>query len=382
MNQERFEGDLSSAADRVVFERLPLELDTICTGHGYTMAGWDFNREAVSAAIKAGKMLNPSMELGTNICPWNCSFCFTESPDGPNLKSRLKHEISIERRLNLIREAADLGAKSINVIGAGEPTLDPNFWQLINKMRECDIRPIVYTEGSIKLGELDFCKRLYDSGATVVLKMNSLWNADYQNTVVRGSGEKFNQRSSNYFEDRQIVLNNLFECGFNRHDPTRLAFDTIICQENKDEVVALHRYARQNNIFVLFVNYLPSGRSSDGVSTAITKQEQMEIFAQMAEIDQREFGLAPHRSDFPYAGGTPCTIRGLGLYVKIGGQVFDCPGESEVLGNIQDEGGLKTAWEKARHIQKSFDGGCRPRDDFWNSHPEFLSKKQLPVLNL
>ena len=52
-------------------------------------------------------------------------------------------------------------------------------------MQEHGITPIVYTEGSLKLQDKDFCKRLYDSGATVVLKVNSLVNYEYQDAILR-----------------------------------------------------------------------------------------------------------------------------------------------------------------------------------------------------
>ena len=96
---------------------------------------------------------------------------------------------------------------------------------------------------------------------------------------------------------------------------------------------------------------------------AISRREQFAIFEQMAEVDRREFDL-DHRACFPYAGGVPCTIRGFGLFVKIKGQAFDCPGESQALGNVREEP-LGTIWEKARLIQQSFDGGCLPRKLFW-----------------
>ena len=153
------------------------------------------------------------------------------------------------------------------------------------------------------------------------------------------------------------------DLGFNDTDPTRLAFDTIICRENLAEIESIHRWARLHNIFVLFVNYLPSGRTSDGHTSAISWDEQRAVFDQLAEIDRVDFGMS-HSAHFPYAGGVPCTIRGLGVYVKIGGQVFDCPGESQRLGSVAEES-LKGVWERARSISAGFDGECLPRRLFW-----------------
>lgn len=362
------------------FSGLPPELDIIRTGIGYTMHGWDFSREVLTVAAKGRQMLNPAIELGTNFCPWNCGFCFTEDPANPEGdKRRLLNEMSLARRLELIEECAALGVKSINFVGAGEPTIDPNFWALIDKMQACGITPIVYTEASLRLTDRAFVQRLYASGATIVVKANSLWNADYQNAIVAGPPDRKRPNASNYTKTRNEAIEMLLEEGFASHYPTRLAFDTVVCRQNVGEITDLHRYARKKNIFVLFVNYLPSGRSSDGPDDALSREEQARLFQQLAAIDAKEFGIV-HDSRFPYAGGTPCTIRGFGLYIKIDGRVFDCPGESQALGHLKTDS-LATLWERVRPITESFDGGCFPRDQFWATHDATPDqKKRLVVL--
>lgn len=356
---------------------LPYEFDLRPANVGFTMRGWDFTRVEINQAIKSHRMLNPAIELGTNVCPWGCLFCFTEDPRNPSgRKRRLKSEMSLRERLTLIDEAAALGARSINWVGAGEPTIDPDFWQITEHITKSGITPIIYTEGTLRLTERDFVKRLYDVGATVVLKVNSLWNHDYQNAIVRGATS--NRGADDYTKRRNRALDLLLEEGFASYNATRLAMDTIISKQNLAEVPVLHRYARRHNIFVLFVNYLPSGRSTDGVSDALTREQQFSVFKELAQIDADEFGIT-HRSKFPYAGGVPCSIRGTGLFVKITGQVFDCPGELMNLGNVRTES-LSSIWDKALPITRNFDGGCAPRDNFWQGPQIRKSTRELPVL--
>jgi MoaA/NifB/PqqE/SkfB family radical SAM enzyme len=366
------------AGQSVSADGLPCEFDLL--HHGYTMAGWDFTRMEVAAAISNHCMLNPAIELGTNACPWNCDFCFTEDPANPDgAKRRLKEEMSIAERLNLIRQAAALGARSINFVGAGEPTIDPNFWEILGCMRECGITPIVYTEATLHLTDASFVQRLYDIGATVVVKVNSLWNAAYQNAIVAGPSARKRPNADQYFTVRQQAIELLFKAGFADATPTRLAFDTIVCRENAEEIPRLHRWARTHNVFVLVVNYLPSGRSGEEVFyNALSREEQFALFTRLAEIDRDEFGIE-HASRFPYAGGTPCTIRGLGLYVKIKGDVFDCPGEGVALGSVR-ETSLADLWAKVKPITQTFDGGCAPREMFWAQHAAKGTARRLPVV--
>lgn len=357
--------------------KIPEEFDIIETsqldskknkfGVGYTMKGWDFSANEIAEALRDDRMLNPAYELASNVCPWNCFFCFTEDPDNPEeTKKRLKGEMSLDDRISLIDQSAFLGAKSINIIGAGEPTIDRYFWEIVEHIASRGITPIVYTEGALKLTNPDFAKRLYDSGATVVLKVNSLENETYQNETVKGGTERRQPLKLNYFNERNRALDVLMETGFNEHDPTRLAFDTIICKENYDEIPTIHRFTRDNNIFVLFVGYLPSGRTTSLAQNAVSKAEQFSLFDELARIDKVEYGIE-HQSIFPYAGGVPCSIRGLGLYVKIRGEVWDCPGELKPMGNVRQEP-LANIWNRAKEVRVGFDGGCPPRDAFWQRY--------------
>ncbi len=354
---------------------VPIELDAP-QSHGFTMRGWDFTGDEVREAIARDRILNPAVEFGTNVCPWNCAFCFTEDP--ANLeggKRRLTNEMSIERRLRLIDELAELGCRSINFVGAGEPTIEPHFWELLDRMGRRGITPIVYTEGALRLQRSDFANRLLDVGATVVVKVNSLTDSEYQNAVVRGNASKISLPTLDYTSARNRAIEVLLEAGFAHSVPTRLAFDTIITMRNASEIETIHRYARRNNIFVLFVNYLPSGRSSILQEDALPLPQQQELFARLSQIDRNEFGLV-HGTSFPYGGGVPCTIRGLGLYIKVTGEVFDCPGESERLGSLA-ECTVKELWTSAKHIRNAFNGMCFPRQQFWQRVAEASHRSTL-----
>ncbi|MFC4160241.1 radical SAM protein [Chitinimonas lacunae] len=357
---------------------LPAELDLRTTAHlpskvhpfgiGYTMHGWDYGRLEVEAAINAGRMLNPAAELASNVCALNCFFCYTEDPANQDgLKQKLSGEMNLQRKLELIDEFAALGARSVNIVGAGEPLIDPDFWRWTSHIAESGMVPLVYTEGTAAgnyrkgLHNPEVAQRLYELGATVVLKVNSLADHDYQNRIVM-SGDRARKKPLrlDYFALRQQALATLIATGFTRHDPTRLGFDTIVCRENYAEILDIHRYARDNNIFVLFVNYLPSGRSTTPLQNAISRDEEYALFQAIAEYDARQHQLV-HDAHYPYAGGVPCTIRGTGVLVRIQGSVWDCPGMSEHLGELSQAplAQLYGDWIRRR---QTFDGGCPPRD--------------------
>lgn len=332
------------------------------TAHGFTMRGWSFTQQEVSKALKEGKILNPAMELFSNVCPWNCDHCFTESSFNTK-KRKLPDELSVCERKKIVRDLASLGARSINIVGAGEPTIDPDFFELIEYTKSMNLTPIVYTEGSLELSNMEFCKALYELDATVVLKVNSLTNEKYQNSILVSGDPTRRTPRYNYFKARQVAIENMFAVGFNKGNPTRMAFDTIICKENIEDIESLHRYARGHNIFVLLVNYLPSGRTATGHTNAVSRAEQFALFRRLAEIDIHEYGII-QRGIFPYAGAQPCLIRGTGVFIKINGDLLACPGETKPVGNLRSTE-LTELWTRLRNVRSSFDGGCPPRELFW-----------------
>jgi MoaA/NifB/PqqE/SkfB family radical SAM enzyme len=341
--------------------------------HGLIMKGWDFSQAEVAAAVAEGRILNPALELCSNVCPWNCDFCFTESAFAPK-KRKLASELSFEARVQLLEELAALGAKSINIVGAGEPTIDPYFFELLDAIAALGMHALVYTEGSLKLSDRDFCRRVYDSGATVVLKVNSLWQEEYQNSILVSGNTNPHTPKFNYFRHRAQALENLMALGFNAEAPTRLAFDTIICRENEAEIETLHRFARDHNIFILLVNYLPSGRSTSGHTNSLSRAEQFEVFANIARIDREEYGIF-QRGIFPYAGSQPCLIRGTGLFVKINGDVLACPGETQPIGNVLASS-LPEIWDRLAEVRAEFDGHCPPRERFWKALADSSERDQ------
>ena len=353
-------------------EDLPPELDL--RSHGYVMRGWDFSREEIAAAVNSGRMLNPTFEGMTNYCPWNCDYCYTERDTGSDAqKRRLSNELPLARRLEIIREAAQLGAKSMNFIGAGEPTIDPNFWEIVEAVAKSGMTPIVFTEASLRLTDETFAQRLYELGATVVIKVNSLYYADYQNAVVAGNQPV----DPTYFNKRNEAIELCTKIGFNQHTPTRLGFDTIITRDNYEEIHSAHLYTRRRNIFVVLKNYLFTGRVKEARKDLVSLEEQEKLWAKLAQIDQHFYHIK-RSSIFPFGGSHPCTLRSTGVHIAITGSVFRCDGEDTAIGDLRTET-LKEVWERVRHIDQNVMGLCPPRDRAFATYvgpPE----RRLPVL--
>ncbi|MCX6776523.1 MAG: radical SAM protein [Candidatus Micrarchaeota archaeon] len=169
-------------------------------------------------------------------CPHDCFHCFTD---------KLKKTLTLDEIKNVIDQLAEMKTIAIDYLGEGEPTLDKDFFEIVEYTAKRGIQPIIYTEAAAKLRNRDFVRRIKKSGACVIPKCDSLWNKEFENWVV---GDK----TGKYFDLRNEAIKILIEEGFNKPEKdgsTRMGFDMVVCKKNMHEVEKTLRYCRENNSY-------------------------------------------------------------------------------------------------------------------------------------
>ena len=333
-----------------------------------TVAGWSFSEEELTAALRGTVLLNPSIDL-TNACNLNCPYCFIEEKNSTR-KARRPDELTVPEILAVLSDLAESGARTVNIVGAGEPTVDPFFAEIVAEIASLGITPVVFTNGIRIAQEPHTVDTLWDVGATVVLKYNSM-NGPVQDLVAGRDG---------YASVRDEALARLLQRGFSTPTPTRLALDTIAFQGNYAELPAIHRFCRSHNIHPLIADYIPTGRTEGGAffghqaaqhlpvaarSSVSSMLQPLDcgqrhtLFTELAEIDRREFGIERPPHCAYYSGGV-CS-QSLGIYVDIQGNIWPCVARSRVVGGERLSGLLGNV----RH-------GDKP-SVIWRSHPYFRS---------
>jgi len=311
-------------------------------GIGAVLKGWNLTVEEQ----KNGTIGTVDFRAMTAACPHNCFHCFTD---------KQKKTLTLEEIEGVIDQIAEIGAIGINYLGEGEPTIDSNFFRIIEYTYAKGIIPIVFTDAATKLKDRGFVRRLYDSGASVAPKGDSLFNADYQNWVV---GDK----TGRYFSERRQALDLLMQEGFNkvqRDGTTRIGFDMVVTKRNIHEVEKTLRYCRDNNLWVVFSGYLPSGRSArEGFdqSLSLCEEEKQQMRDNIRKVDL-EYGFShPIYNNFvTFACGELIQIYG-------DGRVSPCPGNENIVGNIKTDS-LQTLKQRIinqfpLHNPDTFDGHC------------------------
>lgn len=291
--------------------------------HGAMIKGWDISEEHFRDPNKL-----PVVDLAilTNACPRDCAFCFTNKRD-VNLSL---NEIKI-----LIDELVDNWTYAIDFLWEWEPTLDENFFEIIEYTSSKWIIPLVYSEVALKMSSYnsryrDFISRLYNSWASVLPKCDSLFNEAFQNRVVRSKHKK---TQDSYFKLRNEAIQNLINAWFNDINPdwtTRIWFDMVLSEENIWEVEKTLRYCRENNLYIMFAFPLTSGREASLANNIITNRKK--IVDLINEIDKNEYWIERER-DYNTFITWPCKEQ---IMVRGNWDVQICPGNEAVIWNIRE----------------------------------------------
>ena len=342
-----------------------------------SLAGWSFSENEIQEATAGSRMLNPSLDL-SNPCNLNCPYCFIEEKNSPR-KARFPDELSIQETFAVIDDFADSGAGTVSLVGAGEPTIDPYFEEIVLHIARHQMTPVIFTNGIRLARDKSLIQILYESSASVVLKFNSL-SSRIQDLVAGRDG---------YVALRNRALEALLDWGFNKTYPTRLAFDIITFRGNFSELPQIHRLARRQNIHPVLADYIPTGRTSGGtfqglasignrslkerleiqmILEPLTAQQRHALFEKLEQIDKDEFGIS-RDGGAAYFSGSSCT-QALGVYVDVHGNIWPCVARSKAinrklvpgkLGNIRAGDLPSRIWEKDRYLaalRSAYDGAC------------------------
>lgn len=329
-------------------------------GNTPLLKGWDFKPSDYIDAWKDGTLLTSSIE-NTNLCNCDCEYCFRggTSTEGD---VRFENEISRKQLMDAVNEMSELGVKTINIIGTGEPLIDKGLEGLLAHISELGITPVIATNGSLITPSLVDAFQKYNT--SVILKMNSL-NPELQNKLVRRAW---------FAEKRDYGLGLLFDAGFNKPNEdyqTRLGINSMVFQENKDEVLDILSYCRDNNIMPVMSTFIPAGRTKERTDQEVSMKEFLEISRKAREMDKQKYGISYDRL-LPYLGGVPCTQCGKSsIYLTISGNIFDCPGQLHSYGNIKDIS-ITEAFKKNRVANDNPEFSCPPRIDYWRKTKQLI----------
>jgi MoaA/NifB/PqqE/SkfB family radical SAM enzyme len=314
--------------------------------------GTDYCEQTVAAAMSEGRMLHLDLDF-TGECQLKCFYC-DRTPDRYNTVPN-RQELTTAERKDIITQAKALGATTVEFPGAGEPMIDPGFWEVIEHIHGLEMTPVIFTSGwHLDDAAID---RLYELGATIFVKHNSD-DPRIQDKMVGVKG---------YGEVATRALHRMVERGFASTIPTRLAIDMVVTPKFQDHemIGTIFRWCRDNNVHSYIMTLIPEGMA-DHKQVLFEKNRANELIEFIAEIDRNEYGLdyVPSR---PMGGGYRCRQVNVGLFVNLFGEVYDCNGLGRLMGHLRRDS-LADIWGSAfaRKVREPIqDGFCLLRERQW-----------------
>lgn len=326
--------------------------------------GIDYDENQVAEALKENRMIHLDMDFTGN-CKLKCFYC-DRTPDRFNdIPDRV--ELTTQERKDIILQAKNLGAETVEFPGAGEPMIDVGFWEVLEYIHELNMTSVIFTSGyHLDDKSID---RLYKLNATLIIKYNNI-DAAVQDKMVGVKG---------YAAKANIALNKVLDRGFNKTIPTRVGIDMVVTPQFNDMagIKDVFRWCRNNNIHTYIQSLIPEGRGDN--NKVIQAQDQNnQMIEEFRIIDEKEFGIKyiPRR---PMAGGYRCRQVNIGIFVNLFGEVYDCNGLGRILGHLRVNS-LEDVWNAkfAKQVRKPIQNGfCLLRERVWDGVEETGNERKL-----
>jgi len=242
----------------------------------------------------------------------------------------------------------------MKIVGAGEPLLYVDLFELIKYGKDRGIRSIIFTSGHI-LGDdrkarivygkkegitsgLELAQKIKDLEAAVIVKYLT-FDPDLHNLLVRPKTSDYN-----FIKYRDDGLLNLIAVGLNETTPTRLGVDCLMMRENYKEAVELFSFFNKYNIFGVFNTSMNCGNTAQEFHnlSVLTKKESLEVaIALYGYCKNRKIPFDERIS--PYMLSHVCSQLNHGVFIGDDNRVKACPGGPEI--GFYRKGTLKDIWQ-------------------------------------
>jgi len=308
------------------------------------LLGYNYSPKEAKKAASQRKLLSIRVETSA-VCNLSCRYC-----NGASGK-RLPGEISLGILKRVISEAKILGAKSVVVIGGGEPTIYPRFKSLITYIDNLDMIPVVITN-AINV-DLELALFLYTHNTSVLFKLDSL--TEHTQDYLSG-------RSGAY----QLIkrgVENLLSVGFNKSKGKKLRCGAsfVLTKKNYNEIPAIWRFCRDNNIYPNLEDLIPRNKGLENIDgLALDKDKVKKIKQELLRIDNKIYGY--NWLEYTPLIGHGCLQNLYSLYISSMGYVRPCADVDIKLFNVKKMKLLQVIespfFKLARNVGKHLEGKC------------------------
>ena len=309
------------------------------------LIGYNFSPKRALAARDEEKLLTMRAETSL-ICNIKCRYCNGASGEAP------PGEISFKAIKDVISQVKDLGGESVVVIGGGEPTIYPDFKDLIKYINEKKgMIPVIFTNTTTM--NLNLAKFLYDQNVSVLTKLDSL----------KEKTQDFLANRKGTFKKIMSGFENLKTAGFGNYSNGRLRYGAsfVTTSLTLDETPDIWRFCREENMYPNQELLIPRGRAITqlyGLTPALKQIKDVKL--KLLNLDEKKYG----HTWLVYAPltGHGCFQHMYSIYLTSMGYVRPCADIDIERFNVKKmkikEIIKSPFFELARHIDENLEGNC------------------------
>jgi len=303
--------------------------------------GLNYTDIDIKRCIEQNEILRLSLEL-TSKCNLACNYCFKE------VEKKERKTLLLTDYKDIILQGKDLGCKTVVFPGDGEPTLDENFEELISFNDQNDLNTVVFTNGIRLVHNENLLNYIGSKNTSLILKLNSL-DEELHNSIVK-------------YDHYHIIKELLNHNTINRmKSENKIGLHSIISNINKNEIIDLWQFCRDQNIIPLFEVFAPILSVEDNNYHTLDKIEIKEIFSDLLNIDRKIYGFN-WRPKSPFPAGS-CDKFYTNIYVNNRGDINPCIGIPDITfgnakKNLLKEIMIDSKFQKLRNIKSKLEGKC------------------------
>ena len=257
----------------------------------------------------------PALALGVPVstaCNLKCKFCYT---DTHNNKS---YELTLKERLDLIRQAKELGIKTVMTAASGEALRDPDFFQILDYTKELGLGYILFT--NLTRITKAVAEKFYSYNVGILGSCHSIRESVYEDlTQIKGS-----------FRNMMTGAENLLEAGYSTQN---FIISWVVNKKNYDEFENIIDFWLKKGIKVFpeYANITGAGNKYRD-ELYLPYKEYLKL---RNEMDKKfeGYNLIP-----PLTYDNQCFSGMYGIIVGIDGVITRCwdAGDKGYIGNIRE----------------------------------------------
>lgn len=265
--------------------------------------------------MKEGQITNLILDLN-QYCNYACLYCGNSA----HSKHADPDSLTLKQRKKVISDSKKLGAVSVFFAGEGEPTLDPDFRELVAFNDSEGLITIVYTNVSTLDEELT--KFLYEHNVSLVIKLDSIQKETYDFLIGVNS----------YYDSFMKSLENIRKFYGNQNPllaskgVSRIQASMLLTKYNIFEIKTIMKYCKDEGYIFCCKTPGRKGSSIENWNTIVGEYEP-----DLQEITKKYTGKEQTTANIE----GKCSISTYGLAVTRTGDIAVCESVREpYIGNV------------------------------------------------